>query len=109
MKYSNHFSPKEIASRYIRDNIIQRAFANIKLIQFEGNDAYIKSMSKVFEMDLIEDLITEYKIIFDETLWLPEDPTSTRNIIEVYFSTRGNSSYKNVRIDLRKDIDYYKR
>jgi hypothetical protein len=108
MKYSNHFSPKQISSRYIRDNIIQRAFANIKIIQFEGNDAYINSMSRVFEMDLIEGLVTDYKIVFDETLWLPEDPTSTRNIIEVYYKIKGGS-FKVIKLDLRKEIDYYKR
>lgn len=106
MKQSYYFSPKSIMIRYISDNIIQRAFALIETIQFEGNDAYVEAVGKVFKMQGIRDSVMEWSIIFDESLWLPEDETSYRNIIGIHFNAHG--SWTRITLDLRKNIDEYK-
>lgn len=108
MKQSTYFSPSYVMSRYITDNLIQRAFATIQKIQFEGNDAYVESISKVFNMDMIKDNVTDWTITFDETLWAPDDKTSVRNIIEIRYKINHNSNNILVNLDLRNDIDYYK-
>ena len=92
--------------RYITDNLTQRAFANISKIQFEGNDAYVEAVSKVFEMESIKDSITGWSIKFDESIWMPDDKTSCRNIIEIEFQIYHND-YSRVKFDLRKDINDY--
>ena len=107
MKQSGYFSPRYIMSRYITANIIQRVFANISKIQFEGNDSYVESVSKVFDMELIKDNVTEWRIVFDETIWRPDDENSFRNIIQIFYEINHNNKLL-IELDLRKDIDFYK-
>jgi len=106
MKQSYYFSPKAITIRYIIDNIIQRVFANISTIQFEGNDAYVQKVSEVFKMQMIRDSVTEWSITFDETLWnIPKDKNAYRNIIDIRFRITGG--WRGLTLDLRKNIDDY--
>ena len=106
-RQSDYFSPRHILKRYIVDNLIQRAFFKIPIIQLKGNEEYIKEIEKVFELDNVKNIIINKLITFDETMWLPSDKTSYRNIVKIEFQISGNLEYTQLTLDLRKNIDDY--
>ena len=106
-KKSVHFTPLHITKRYVIDNLILRAFHNIPIIQKKGPDAYKEAVSAVFDLKLIRDMVTDWHITFDESIWLPTDENSLRNIIDFRFKIVGYNLFFGLKIDLRNEIEDY--
>ena len=52
-----------------------------------------------------QELLREYNIIFDETLWIPDKPEAYNNIMRIYIKLFPSHNYYSFQFDFSKNIN----
>lgn len=96
-----YFELESIRRRYVSDLAVKTAFEWAH-IRHDDTQNYVQMIGNRVR----QPFVTDYRVTFDATVWLPDEPDTIENIVVVEFSFGNMESYA-VKVDLRKPLSSY--